>query len=69
MPSLTSSPSYRPQSYGPSDIVHYYEGVYALLESSKNTHCLVGATFVQPVLVEITGQKCIVFVFSVCHFI
>jgi hypothetical protein len=64
-PSLTPSPSYRPQSYGPSDIVHYYEGIYPLLERSKNTHSLVGATFVQPVLVELFGKKCIVFVFSV----
>ncbi|KAF9448437.1 hypothetical protein P691DRAFT_775400 [Macrolepiota fuliginosa MF-IS2] len=64
IPSLTSSPPYRPQAYGPSDIVHYYDGIYPLLESSKTTHSLVGATFVQPVLVEITGQKCVVFVFS-----
>lgn len=64
-PSLSPSPSYRPQSYGPSDIVHYYEGAFPLLERSKTTHALVGATFVQPVLVELFGRKCIVFVFSV----
>ncbi|XP_006455353.1 hypothetical protein AGABI2DRAFT_76149, partial [Agaricus bisporus var. bisporus H97] len=38
--------------------------MYYLLESSKNTTCLVGATFVQPVHVELSGQKSIVFVFS-----
>jgi hypothetical protein len=64
--SLAPSPPYRPHSYGPSDIVHYYDG-HPLLESSKNTPYLVGATFVQPVLVELSGQKCIVFVFSVCR--
>ncbi|KAF5348768.1 hypothetical protein D9756_009726 [Leucocoprinus leucothites] len=63
-PSLSPSPSYRPQSYGPSDIVHYYEGIYPLLERSKTTQALVGATFVQPVLVELFGKKCIAFVFS-----
>ncbi|KXN89706.1 hypothetical protein AN958_05246 [Leucoagaricus sp. SymC.cos] len=64
IPSLTPSPPYRPQSYGPSDIVYYYEGIYPLLERSKTTQVLVGATFVQPVLVELSGKKCIVFVFS-----
>ena len=64
-PSLEVSPPYRPRSYGPSDIVHYYEGGYPVLEQSKTTHALVGTTFVQPVLVELSGKKCIVFVFSV----
>lgn len=64
-PSLGASLPYRPRSYGPSDIVHLYEGGYPLLEQSKTTQALVGMTFVQPVLVELSGKKCIVFVFSV----
>lgn len=64
-PSLGASLPYRPRSYGPSDIVHYYEGGYPLLEQSKTTQALVGTTFVQPVLVELSGKKCIIFVFSV----
>jgi len=64
-PSLGALPPYRPRSYGPSDIIHYYEGGYPLLEQSKTTQALVGTTFVQPVVVELSGKKCIVFVFSV----
>ncbi|EKM78520.1 hypothetical protein AGABI1DRAFT_92801 [Agaricus bisporus var. burnettii JB137-S8] len=66
-PGLTlteSSPPYHPHSYGSPDIVNRHDGMYYLLESSKNTTCLVGATFVQPVHVELSGQKSIVFVFS-----
>ena len=51
-------------SHSPSDIVHRF-GTYPITESSKQTQALVGATFVQPALVDYQGTKSIVFVFAV----
>ena len=54
-------------SYSPSDVVHRF-GNYPITESSKQTQALVGATFVQPALVDYQGTKSIVFVFAVRFF-
>ena len=51
-------------SHSPSDVVHRF-GNYPITESSKQTQALVGATFVQPSLVDYQGNKSIVFVFAV----
>jgi hypothetical protein len=51
-------------SHSPSDVLHRF-GNYPLTESSKQTQALVGATFVQPALVDYQGAKSIVFVFAV----
>ena len=51
-------------SHSPSDVVHRF-GNYPITESSKQTQALVGATFVQPALVDYLGAKSIVFVFAV----
>ena len=51
-------------SHSPSDVVHRF-GNYPITESSKQTQALVGATFVQPALVDYQGAKSIVFVFAV----
>ena len=51
-------------SHSPSDVVHRF-GNYPITESSKQTQALVGATFVQPALVDYQGTKSIVFVFAV----
>ncbi|KDQ32730.1 hypothetical protein PLEOSDRAFT_1060469 [Pleurotus ostreatus PC15] len=48
---------------GASNIVHNIDG-HSITEGSKQTHALVGATFVQPASVEYQGRKCLVFVFS-----
>lgn len=45
------------------EIIHYV-GDFPVRESSKITHALVGATFVQPASVEFQGEKCIMFVFA-----
>jgi len=50
-------------SHSPSDVVHRF-GAYPITESSKQTQALVGATFVQPALVDYQGTKSIVFVFA-----
>jgi len=50
-------------SHSPSDVVHRF-GNYPITESSKQTQALVGATFVQPSLVDYQGNKSIVFVFA-----
>ena len=54
-------------SHSPSDVVHRF-GNYPITESSKQTQALVGATFVQPSLVDYQGNKSIVFVFAVRFF-
>lgn len=46
------------------DIVHYLND-FPVTESSKMTQSLVGATFVQPSLVDYQGTKSIMFVFAV----
>ena len=46
------------------DVVHRF-GNYPVTESSKQTQALVGATFVQPAVVDYQGNKSIVFVFAV----
>ena len=51
-------------SHSPSDVVHRF-GNYPITETSKQTQALVGATFVQPSLVDYQGNKSIVFVFAV----
>ena len=51
-------------SHSPPDVVHQF-GNYPIAESSKQTQALVGATFVQPALVDYQGKKAIVFVFAV----
>lgn len=48
------------------DIVHYLNGI-PITESSKQTQSLVGATFVQPVVMDYQGSKAIIFVFAVCN--
>jgi hypothetical protein len=50
-------------SHAPSDVVHRF-GNYPITESSKQTQAVVGATFVQPALVDYQGAKSIVFVFA-----
>lgn len=47
-----------------SDIVHFVDG-FPITEQSKQTQALVGATFVQPAMIDYQGKKAIVFVFSV----
>ncbi|KAF9492693.1 hypothetical protein BDN71DRAFT_1396416 [Pleurotus eryngii] len=48
------------RSIGASDTVHHIDG-FPINEGSKQTHALVGATFVQPASVEYQGRKCLVF--------
>ncbi|KAG6853519.1 hypothetical protein C0991_003514 [Blastosporella zonata] len=45
------------------DIVHYV-GHHPIKENSKMTSALVGATFVQPAIVDHQGKKSIMFVFA-----
>lgn len=45
------------------DVVHNVDGK-PIRESSKMTHALVGATFVEPVAVDWQGQKSLMFVFA-----
>jgi hypothetical protein len=47
-----------------ADIVHHL-GDFPVTESSKLTHALVGATFVQPANVDYQGKKALMFVFAV----
>ncbi|KAL4260689.1 Velvet domain superfamily protein [Pleurotus pulmonarius] len=56
-------PSPHSRSIGASNIVHSIDG-FSITEGSKQTHALVGATFVQPATVEYQGRKRLVFVFS-----
>ncbi|KAF8909637.1 velvet factor-domain-containing protein [Gymnopilus junonius] len=46
------------------DIVHHLENGAPITESSKQTQALVGATFVQPVVMDYQGSKSIIFVFA-----
>ncbi|KAF5384107.1 hypothetical protein D9615_003208 [Tricholomella constricta] len=55
-------PGYVPQS-PTSRAVHHVDG-FPIMESSKMTSSLVGATFVQPAIVEFQGNKSIMFVFA-----
>ena len=57
-------PRFIPPSPSPSDVIHYLNGS-PITDSSKMTHALVGATFVQPAIVEYQGKKTIMFVFAV----
>lgn len=57
-------PGLLPASYSAPDIVHYSAG-FPVTEASKMTQALVGATFIQPVIVEYQGNMSIMFVFSV----
>jgi hypothetical protein len=66
---LSPSPSHRipgflPPSPRGSDIIHTVND-FPIIERSKKTHALVGATFVQPSIVEYQGKKSIMFVFAV----
>ncbi|PPQ92200.1 hypothetical protein CVT25_008974 [Psilocybe cyanescens] len=45
------------------DVVHRLDG-YPITENSKQTQALVGATFVQPVVMDYQGSKAIIFVFA-----
>lgn len=47
-----------------SEAVHYV-GDFPIKESSKMTQALVGATFIQPAIVDYQGSKAIVFAFAV----
>ncbi len=51
---------------GTSDVVYHLEG-FPITENSKQTQALVGATFVQPSIIDYQGKKAIVFVFAVCR--
>ena len=57
-------PSIIPPSPSASDVIRYLDGL-PITEGSKMTHALVGATFVQPAIVEYQGKKAIMFVFAV----
>ncbi|KJA25237.1 hypothetical protein HYPSUDRAFT_182650 [Hypholoma sublateritium FD-334 SS-4] len=48
---------------GMSDVVYHLEG-FPITENSKQTQALVGATFVQPSIIDYQGKKAIVFVFA-----
>ncbi|TFK29457.1 hypothetical protein FA15DRAFT_663989 [Coprinopsis marcescibilis] len=68
--SSSTSPSLPPSSYhvpsptaSPNDVVHYVNN-FPVTEGSKVTNSLVGATFIQPNLVEYQGKKVLVFVFA-----
>lgn len=50
------------------DIVHHLEN-YPILESSKQTKALAGATFVEAVKLEYMGKKALLFAFSVNYFL
>jgi len=54
---------YLPSSGATPDIVSHV-GDYPIRESSKQTHALVGATFVQPSSVDYQGKKSLMFVFA-----
>lgn len=46
-----------------SDVIHYV-GDFPIKENSKMTQALVGATFIQPAVVDYQGSKAIVFAFA-----
>ncbi|KAF8240491.1 hypothetical protein L208DRAFT_1427949 [Tricholoma matsutake] len=69
-PSVELSPQPRHRTSGfpvpsPSapDVIHCVND-FPITESSKVTHALVGATFVQPAIVDYQGQKSMMFVFA-----
>ncbi|KAG6875949.1 hypothetical protein C0993_006621 [Termitomyces sp. T159_Od127] len=71
-PTLSTSSShsgYHPQPHTvpnlDSDITHRINK-HPIQESSKMTAALVGATFVQPSVIDYQGKKAILFVFAVC---
>ncbi|EGO01174.1 hypothetical protein SERLA73DRAFT_179274 [Serpula lacrymans var. lacrymans S7.3] len=51
-----------PSRHSPDVIAHY--GTYPVAESLKCTSSLVGATFVQPVYVDHSGRRSLMFVFA-----
>ncbi|GLB39943.1 putative velvet factor [Lyophyllum shimeji] len=57
-----SSSGYRSASQPAADVVHTING-FQIRESSKMTSSLVGATFVQPAIIDYQGQKSVLFVF------
>jgi len=59
-----SMTGYQPPSNTQTDVV-YHLGDHPITESSKQTHALVGATFVQPANVDYQGKKSLMFVFAV----
>ncbi|KAG6909745.1 hypothetical protein DXG01_015733 [Tephrocybe rancida] len=61
--STSSSLSYPMDIDTDPDIVHYVEN-YPIKESSKMTSALVGATFVQPAIIDYQGKPSIMFVFA-----
>lgn len=67
--STSSRSGYNPQPHAvsnlASDIVHYVNN-HPIRETSKVTAALVGATFVQPSIIDYQGAKAILFVFAVC---
>ncbi|KAF8065281.1 velvet factor-domain-containing protein [Lyophyllum atratum] len=68
MPSPTRSTlppdsGYMSSSQTAPDVVQYVNG-FPIRESSKMTSSLVGATFVQPAIVEYQGRKSVMFVFA-----
>ncbi|KAF4613129.1 hypothetical protein D9613_011072 [Agrocybe pediades] len=46
-----------------ADIVHDVDG-FPISENSKQTQALVGATFVQPVIIDYQGKRAIIFAFA-----
>jgi hypothetical protein len=50
--------------YESSSAVIYRRGDYAITETSKLTHALVGQKFVQPLLVDYRGRKSLMFAFA-----
>lgn len=63
-PTSAQSQASTPTSPSFEDVIHYV-GNHVITESSKETSSLVGATFVQPAIVDYEGKKTIMFVFSV----
>jgi len=61
--STSPSSTYISSPESPSDVVYHF-GRFPITESSKKTSALVGATFVQPAIVEFQGKKSIMFVFA-----
>jgi len=57
-----SNSGYVPPSQTAPDIVHSIDGLH-IRESSKLTVSLVGATFVQPAIIDYQGKKSVMFVF------
>lgn len=52
----------------PEEIVHYFNGTFAISEGSKQTDALAGTTFVQAANLDYKGNKVLMFVFAVSLF-